>query len=98
MKRITTSDEVGRTTANRTKEEDPFDEIVTLPTQHMQHSSKERPTSTQPPQEDCPYEHQLRVDECAEPILLFLHDVNAIYFENSSLLSDKDTYVLDLLL
>ncbi|PIO59483.1 hypothetical protein TELCIR_19053, partial [Teladorsagia circumcincta] len=46
---------------------------------------------TEAPTDDCPYEHQLRVDECAEPILLFLHDVNAIYFENSSLLSDKDT-------
>ncbi|WKY01481.1 hypothetical protein Q1695_015467 [Nippostrongylus brasiliensis] len=77
--------------ANRTKEEDPFDEIVTLPT-HMQQSSKERqPSTSVPSADDCPYEHQLRVDECAEPILLFLHDVNAIYFENSSLLSDKET-------
>ncbi|PIO58977.1 hypothetical protein TELCIR_19572, partial [Teladorsagia circumcincta] len=85
------SDELGQPVRNRTaKEQDPFDEIVTLPS-HMQHSSKERHSNTEAPMDDCPYEHQLRVDECAEPILLFLHDVNAIYFENSSLLSDKDT-------
>ncbi|KAK6036594.1 hypothetical protein COOONC_25901 [Cooperia oncophora] len=59
----------------------------------MQHSSKERHPGTDAPADDCPYEHQLRVDECAEPILLFLHEVNAIYFENSSLLSDKETQV-----
>ncbi|RCN25345.1 Low-density lipoprotein receptor domain class A [Ancylostoma caninum] len=86
------SDEVGHTTAttNRTKEEDPFDEIVTLPTRSQLRSSKERHSSTESPK-DCPYEHQLRVDECGEPILLFLHDVNAIYFENTSLLADKET-------
>ncbi|KJH48954.1 Low-density lipoprotein receptor domain class A [Dictyocaulus viviparus] len=82
------SDEIGHTT-NRTKEEDPFDEIVTLPP-HLRQSSKERQPSTEADRE-CPYEHQVRIDQCAEPVLLFLHDVNAIYFENTSLLSDKDT-------
>ncbi|KAK5968386.1 Low-density lipoprotein receptor domain class A [Trichostrongylus colubriformis] len=85
------SDETGHPIRNRTaKEDDPFDEIVTLPP-HLRHSSKERHSTTDAPEDDCPYEHQLRVDECAEPILLFLRDVNAIYFENSSLLSDKHT-------
>ncbi|XGW14503.1 hypothetical protein V3C99_000648 [Haemonchus contortus] len=86
------SDEDGHPPKNRTaKEEDPFADIVTLPST-SQKSNKDRHSNTEAPaDDDCPYEHQLRVDECAEPILMFLHDVNAIYFENSSLLSDKDT-------
>ncbi|CAI4228864.1 unnamed protein product [Auanema sp. JU1783] len=38
----------------------------------------------------CPYEHQIRIDECSEPILLFLHEINDIYFENSSFLANKE--------
>ncbi|CAJ0596964.1 unnamed protein product [Cylicocyclus nassatus] len=83
------SDETGHMVANRTKEADPFDSVVTTSPQN-QPASKVRQQTTEEPK-DCPYEHQLRVDECAEPVLLFLHDVNAIYFENSSLLSDKET-------
>ncbi|VDM72757.1 unnamed protein product, partial [Strongylus vulgaris] len=73
-------------------EADPFDSIVTTSPHSQPVSSKERYQTTEEPK-DCPYEHQLRVDECAEPVLLFLHDVNAIYFENSSLLADKETQV-----
>ena len=87
------------------KEDDPFDEVVTvaarLPARHdvipprpeSQPQSRPLPSSGANETEECPYEHQLRVDECSEPVLLFIHEVNAIYFENASFLADKDMFV-----
>ncbi|PAV84184.1 hypothetical protein WR25_06113 isoform B [Diploscapter pachys] len=39
--------------------------------------------------EKCPASHQERIDECSEPVILYIHQINDIYFENASLLADK---------